>query len=94
MSGIPEGWNRSDYNKQALALDSFTRLIGDLNARYVLISYNSEGFITLEEMEQMLNRFGKVTRQDISYNAYRASRNLSGREMHVKEFLFLLEKVR
>jgi adenine-specific DNA-methyltransferase len=94
VSGIPEGWNRSDYNKQALALDSFTRLIGDLNARYVLISYNSEGFITLEEMEQMLNRFGKVTRQDISYNAYRASRNLSGREMHVKEFLFLLEKVR
>ena len=94
VSGIPEGWNRSDYNKQALALDSFTRLIDDLNARYVLISYNSEGFITLEEMEQMLNRFGKVTRQDISYNAYRASRNLSGREMHVKEFLFLLEKVR
>ena len=94
VSGIPQGWNRSDYNKQALALDSFTRLIGDLNARYVLISYNSEGFITLEQMEEMLCRFGKVTRQDITYNAYRASRNLAGREMHVQEYLFLLEKVR
>ena len=94
VSGIPQGWNRSDYNRQAQALDSFTRLIADLNARFVLISYNSEGFITLEQMEKMLGQFGRVTRQDITYNAYRASRNLSGREMHVKEFLFLLEKVR
>lgn len=94
VSGIPQGWNRSDYNRQAQALDSFTRLIADLNARFVLVSYNSEGFITLEQMEQMLGQFGKVTRQDITYNAYRASRNLSGREMHVQEYLFLLEKVR
>ena len=94
VSGIPQGWNRSDYNRQAQALDSFTRLIGDLNARFVLVSYNSEGFITLEQMEKMLGQFGKVTRQDITYNAYRASRNLSGREMHVQEYLFLLEKVR
>ena len=91
VSGIPQGWNRSDYNRQAQALDSFNRLIGDLNARFVLVSYNSEGFITLE---QMLAQYGKVTRQDITYNAYRASRNLSGREMHVQEYLFLLEKVR
>ena len=63
-----------------------------MNARYVLISYNSEGFITLEQMESMLSQFGKVTRTDISYNAYRASRNLSGRALHVKEYLFLLEK--
>lgn len=94
VSGIPAGWNRSEYNKQAQALEAFTRLIGDLNARFLLISYNSEGFITLEQMEQMLAQFGKVTRQDITYNAYRASRNLSGREMHVQEYLFLLEKVR
>ena len=94
VSGIPQGWNRSDYNRQAQALDSFTRLIADLNARFVLVSYNSEGFITLEQMEQMRGQFGRVTRQDITYNAYRASRNLSGREMHVQEYLFLLEKVR
>lgn len=94
VSGIPEGWNRSDYNKQAQALEAFTRLIAELNARFLLISYNSEGFITLEQMEKMLGQFGKVTRQDITYNTYRASRNLSGRELHVQEYLFLLEKVR
>ena len=94
VSGIPEGWNRSDYNKQALALKAFEQLVADLKARYVLVSYNSEGFITLEQMESLLGRFGKVRRKDIPYNAYRGSRNLSGRDLHVKEYLFLLEKVR
>ena len=65
-----------------------------LDARFVLVSYNSEGFITLEQMEQMLGRFGRVERRDIDYNAYRASRNLAGRALHVKEYLFLLEKCR
>ena len=60
----------------------------------MLVSYNSEGFITLEQMESLLGRFGKVRRKDIPYNAYRGSRNLSGRDLHVKEYLFLLEKVR
>ena len=92
VSGIPQGWNRSDYNKQALALETFTALVRDLNARYVLISYNSEGFITLEQMEAMLASLGRFTRTDIAYNTYRASRNLSGREKYVSEYLFLLEK--
>ncbi len=92
VSGIPQGWNRSDYNKPAMALETFTRLVDSLDARFLLISYNSEGFITLEQMEAMLASLGRFTRTDIQYNAYRASRNLAGRELHVKEYLFLLEK--
>lgn len=93
VSGIPEGWNRSDYNKQARALEAFAALVADLRTRYVLVSYNSEGFITLEQMEDLLGKLGSVRRKDIPYNAYRGSRNLSGRDLHVKEYLFLLEKV-
>ncbi len=94
VSGIPQGWNRSDYNKQSQALSALTELVARLNARFLLISYNSEGFITLEQMEALLSRHGAVRRVDIHYNAYRASRNLAGRPLHVREHLFLLEKVR
>ena len=94
VSGIPQGWNRSDYNKPSQALEAFSALVAALDARYVLISYNSEGFITLEQMENMLCALGRVTRKDIPYNAYRASRNLAGRERYVSEYLFLLEKIR
>ena len=67
-------------------------LIRDVPARYVLISYNSEGFILPEQMEEMLAPLGQVEKTAIDYNVYRASRNLSAREIHVNEYLFLLKK--
>lgn len=92
VSGIPPDWKRSAYNKQAQALEALARLVSDLNTRFVLVSYNSEGFIRPEQLETMLKTVGRVTRRDISYHAYRASRNLSGRSLYVQEYLFLVEK--
>lgn len=92
VSGIPADWNRSDYNKQARALDALGTLAAGLDARFLLISYNSEGFIPLDKMEALLSAMGRVERRDIRYNAYRASRNLAGRETYVSEYLFLVDK--
>ncbi len=92
VSGIPQGWNRSDYNKRSRVAAALEQLVADLNTRFLLISYNSEGFISLEQMEAMLSSYGRLRRVDVDYNAYRASRNLEKRELHVKEYLFLLEK--
>ncbi len=94
VSGIPQGWNRSDYNKQARAIEALSDLVEQLNARFLLVSYNSEGFISRRELEDLLASHGRVRRVDIDYNAYRASRNLAGRPLHVREHLFLLEKLR
>ena len=92
VSGIPDTWNRSDYNKRAKALAAMEALVRDLPARYLLISYNSEGFISLEEMEALLRRYGKTERREIVYPTYRASRNLRDRSIKVSEYLFVLEK--
>lgn len=93
VSGIPAGWNRSDYNKPGRALDALGQLIRSAPAKYVLISYNSEGFISPEQMEDVLAPLGPVRKKAIGYNAYRASRNLSQRETYVTEYLYLLKKV-
>jgi adenine-specific DNA-methyltransferase len=92
ISGIPEDWNRSSYNKENFALDTLTYLVENINAKYVLISFNSEGFITTRQMKEMLQRFGKLEVLEIKYNTFRGSRNLKTREIHVKEYLYLLEK--
>ena len=92
ISGIPENWNRSNYNKGQKALQSLTELVGGIKAKYVLISFNSEGFITIEQMKEMLKKLGKLRVLETKYNAFRGSRNLSNREIHVKEYLYLLEK--
>ncbi|MCL1814222.1 MAG: DNA adenine methylase [Treponema sp.] len=92
ISGIPSDWNRSDYNKGNYACSALSDLVNNVKAKYVLISFNSEGFIKLDDMKEMLNKIGKVTVLETRYNTFRGSRNLSNREMHVKEFLYLLEK--
>jgi adenine-specific DNA-methyltransferase len=92
ISGIPEDWNRSAYNKENHALNALTHLVENINAKYLLISYNSEGFISAEQMKNLLKRIGKFEVLETRYNAFKGSRNLKTREIHVKEYLFLLEK--
>jgi adenine-specific DNA-methyltransferase len=92
VSGIPDNWNRSDYNKGRLALAALGELVSAIKAKYVLISFNSEGFISPEEMKTMLEKNGRAEVMETRYNVFRGSRNLDNRDIYVKEFLYLLEK--
>jgi adenine-specific DNA-methyltransferase len=92
VSGIPTDWRRSGYNVKSKSLHLMHDLLHSLDARFLLISFNDEGFITPREMERLLAKLGMVSRFDIKYNAFRGSRNLHGRETHVTEQLFFVER--
>lgn len=92
VSGIPRNWRRSAYNRAGAASAALEDLVAALRARFVLVSFNSEGFIAPEEMLGILGRHGKVGVVERRYNAFRGSRNLSGRGLHVSEYLYVLEK--
>ena len=92
VSGIPRKWNRSVFNRSRFALQSLESIIADLQTKFAIISYNSEGFITFEQMSRMLRKYGKVKTVKIAYNTFRGSRNLRNRNIHVSEYLFVLEK--
>ncbi|MDR1901625.1 MAG: DNA adenine methylase [Treponema sp.] len=92
ISGIPEDWNRSAYNKAKYAYSALTALITEIKAKYILVSFNSEGFISPGGMKDMLHRLGKAEVLETDYNTFRGGRNLNNRNIHVKEYLYLLEK--
>jgi adenine-specific DNA-methyltransferase len=92
ISVIPGDWNRSDYNKENYAYTALKDLVTNIKAKYILISFNSEGFIALEDMKDMLNKIGRLEVLETKYNTFRGSRNLNNREIHVKEYLYLLER--
>jgi len=77
---------------------ALSELVNNIKAKYVLISFNSEGFISLDEMKKMLEKIGKVQVLETSYNTFRGCRNLTNlaengkRDIHVTEYLYLLEK--
>ncbi len=92
VSGIPRDWNRSRYNRRADALAALDELLGGINARYLIISYNSEGFITFSQMQALGEKHGTVRCEHIKYNTFRGSRNLSGRARYVSEYIFIIKK--
>lgn len=92
VSGIPVDWHKSQYNKKATAKESVRRLCSDLNARYLLISFSNDGFIQKDEMLELLSQLGEVRVWDKDYNTFRGCRNLNGRDLHIKEYLYLVKK--
>jgi adenine-specific DNA-methyltransferase len=92
VSGIPGDWNRSAYNRGGQALETLRDLVERIRAKYLLISFNSEGFIKLDEMRGMLQKQGRVEVLETGYHCFRGSRNLRGRNPLVREYLYLLEK--
>ena len=85
------GGNLFDAVSLAVKAALFTA-VSDCKARFVLISYSSEGFISHETFLKEMNALGRLTVVDTPYNTFPRSRNLSARSSHVVEYLYLLDR--
>jgi len=92
VSGIPANWRRSGYNVRNRALPLLKDLLDNIDASFLLVSFNNEGFIPPEKMRMMLDGLGRVEVIELPYNAFRGSRNFNNRSIHVTEYLFLVER--
>jgi adenine-specific DNA-methyltransferase len=92
VSGIPRDWRRSDYNVRAKALPRLRELVTEVDARFVILSFNDEGFISPHEMLAMLEEVGEVSERRESYTTFRGCRNLANRSSRVTEHVYLIEK--
>ena len=92
VSGIPMVWRRSGYNVRAKSSILFRELLESIDAPFLLISFNNEGFISLHDMCFILQGIGTFDNLEIPYNTFRGSRNLRNRPIHVTEYLFLVER--
>ena len=81
---------RSNVRSEAKRL--FSDLVRRLDARFLLVSFNDEGFISPEEMGEVLRSLGRVEVVETLYNAFRGSRSFENRPIHVTEHLFLVER--
>lgn len=92
VSGIPTDWNRSGYNVRRESPHLLRTLVEDLDASFLLVSFNDDGYISPAEMTDILSSVGTVTEYRERYNTFRGSRNLRGRATHVTEHLYLVER--
>lgn len=93
VSGIPKVWNKSTFNGRGSAFESMLDLVEKClkKGRCVLISYNNEGLVSVEEWEDIFKRVGcRVRKYEKEYDTYHGSRNLAGRNKKVVEILYAL----
>lgn len=96
LRGQPKNWERSPYNSSVRAKEAFDTLIMKTDAKYILISYNNDGIISLEEMEQILKKKGSVSCVDIEHKTYNRLKGLANykrtqENKKIKEVLWIVE---
>ena len=91
VSGIPDNWNRSNYNYPKSAYNSMKHLLSNIKSKYIILSYNDEGIISKQELIQLFNDIDLFFQlKEIQYNTYKGSRNLNNRKKDVTEYLWIL----
>lgn len=84
---------RSDWSKDLKSHILFDKLIANTKAKYILLSYNNDGFMSKSFIEASLKRYGKSETyvcKTIEYKKYRNFKTKCDKEHF--EYLFFIEK--
>lgn len=83
----------SDFCYKTRALKTLSRLVHGLNAQRVLLSYSSEGHISMPDMKAELSKIGKSTMHPLgAIGRYRPNKVASSTASDVNEFLVVVER--
>jgi adenine-specific DNA-methyltransferase len=95
-AGIRRDWvkTRSAYCYRRSACAAFRKLLEAIDARYVVLSYNTEGIIPFEELVELLASQGRVELFSNEYVKYRGGKQSIARQVHNLEFVLLLDRDR
>lgn len=94
--------HQSKFNRKREIIDAMTQVVDNLEAKYLVVSFNNEGYISKDEMIALLSRKGKVVVYENEYKRYVGAQigihNPKGEKVgnvsHLrnKEFIFLVGK--
>ncbi len=94
---IPDADKKSRWSVRGDCVAALRDLIANLDVRYVLLSYNNEGIIPLEAVEDVFREFGRpgsFRRHELDYARYRADSDRDVRVYkadRVTEYVFSFE---
>lgn len=84
---------RSDWSKEFKANIMFDRILARTKARYVVLSYNNDGFMSKEYIEAAMKRYGKPETFVCKKIAYKKYQNWKSQNENPHfEYLFFVEK--
>lgn len=91
VTGLRE-YNRSFYSQKREVHSSFKELIKNAKFEYIFLSYNNEGLMSKEDMENIMSQYGKYTLETKEYQRFRADKNRNHKVDKTFEYLHILKK--
>lgn len=72
-TGLRE-YNKSDYCSKSAVRDSFETLIADAKFKYIVLSYNNEGLMSIDTIRQIMSKYGRYQVFQKEYSRFRADK--------------------
>lgn len=95
---IPNGktglrkYSRSKYCSASTVRDEFDNLIKNANFKYIFLSYNNEGLMTVEDVRTIMSKYGKYDLAQTDYQRFKADASRFNKADSTIEYLHILEK--
>ena len=61
---------KSEFNSRKSIRDAFAALLRNVDARYVLVSFNNEGYLSQADLIELLSVRGEVAAMDVDFKRY------------------------
>ncbi len=94
-SAIRTDWRdgrRSAFNSAATAANALAEIVDAIDARWVLVSYSTDGNISLDTLISLMGERGRLTVETQRYKRYRVSTQRMSQRSHNVEFVLILDK--
>ncbi|HEG3794917.1 TPA: DNA adenine methylase [Campylobacter jejuni] len=95
---IPQGktglraYEKSAWCKKNLVFDALEDLIKNANFKFIFLSYNDEGLLSLEQIRQIFEKYGKYDFKSQIYQRFKADSKRICQQNKTIEYLHILEK--
>jgi|APSaa5957512535_1039671.scaffolds.fasta_scaffold24610_4 adenine-specific DNA-methyltransferase len=96
--GQPNTRTKSPYNSTVHAKSALTELIENTPSKYIMLSYNDGGIISIKDLDELLSEHSKsVKKMPIEHKTYNRLKGISNYKRTaeykpVKEYLYVIEK--
>ncbi|SMN12570.1 Modification methylase NlaIII [uncultured Candidatus Thioglobus sp.] len=96
---VPKGktglrvYNRSNYCKKSTVAENFEELIKNAQFKHIFLSYNNEGLMSSEEIQRIMQKYGKYDLTTTEYQRFKADNNRFNKASKTTEYLHILEKL-
>jgi len=86
-------YEKSAWCKKNLVANELEKLIKNARFRFIFLSYNDEGLLSLESIKTIFEKYGKYTLKSQVYQRFKADSNRTQKQSKTIEYLHILEKV-